>query len=144
MCNTRIQIKKILQLIMKSFHEFTELGYINYPPVISISLAYNSIDISHPLDGFGVLVPKAENMNILGVLFPTSTFYNRAPKNQSLLTVFMGGERNPDKYKLSSEERLSQIYNDLKILLGINVKPLMISEQFEEIYTPIQSRLWTF
>jgi oxygen-dependent protoporphyrinogen oxidase len=112
----------------KPFQDFEALNSIYYPPVISVSLGYNSQDISHPLSGFGTLVPKCENMNILGVLFSSSLFKNRAPRGKSLLTVFMGGSRHPQHFELEKEERLSLIYKDLQKLLGINSEPIFVHE----------------
>ena len=112
----------------KPFKDFDELSSIYYPPVISVALGYNTQDISHHLSGFGVLVPKCENMNILGVLFSSSLFKNRAPKGKSLLTVFMGGSLHPKHFELKKEERLSLIHKDLQKLLGINSKPILTHE----------------
>lgn len=48
------------------------------------------------LRAFGGLVPGVENKNILGVLFTSSFFEGRAPKEGALLSVFMGGTKRPD------------------------------------------------
>ena len=50
--------------------------------------------VTHPFDGFGALVPRKEQLSILGVLFSSSMFENRAPKDHVLLTVFAGGARS--------------------------------------------------
>ncbi len=120
----------------RSFKDFTTLNKINYPSIISISLGYNSESIPHNLSGFGVLVPKCENMNILGILFSSSLFKNRAPKGKSLLTIFMGGSRHPEHCKLSKEERYSLIYKDLEKLLGIKSKPIFNYETIWEKSIP--------
>ncbi|MDX6766518.1 MAG: protoporphyrinogen oxidase [Candidatus Methylacidiphilales bacterium] len=52
--------------------------------------------VRHPLDGFGVLAPSAEEQPILGILFSSSIFAGRAPEGRVLLTVFQGGVRHPE------------------------------------------------
>ena len=112
----------------KPVKDFQDLSKIDYPPVISVSLGFNSNDIAHDLLGFGALVPKCENMNILGVLFSSSLFKGRTPKNKSLITVFMGGSRHPEHIELNKNERLSFIYQDLQKYLGIKSQPIFHHE----------------
>jgi oxygen-dependent protoporphyrinogen oxidase len=118
------------------YPDFEELEKINYPPVVSLSLGFKSEHISHSLEGFGALVPKCEKMNILGVLFSSSLFKNRSPKGYSLLTVFMGGSRQPKLTKLSNTERVDLAIADLKILLGVSAKPSFIQQTLWEKSIP--------
>ncbi|HAC16756.1 MAG TPA: protoporphyrinogen oxidase [Bacteroidetes bacterium] len=102
------------------------LPTLNYAPVVSVTLGYPLKNILHPLDGFGVLVPEVENMNILGCLFTSSIFPNRAPAGHATLTVFVGGMRNPDMIQLPDEKLLKLIYADLNQLLGIKENPVFL------------------
>jgi oxygen-dependent protoporphyrinogen oxidase len=112
----------------EKYSDFDELSQINYPPVISISLGYKTEDIPHPLDGFGALVPKCEQMNILGVLFSSTLFANRAPDGHSLLTIFMGGSRQPKLSALTESQRLDLIRADLQVLLDIHAEPVLVHQ----------------
>ena len=106
----------------ENYPDIQKLGKIIYPPVISISLGYKSDNIPHSLEGFGALVPKCENMNILGILFSSSLFKDRAPAGHSLLTIFIGGARQPEMATLSETELLKLACADLNTLLGISVR----------------------
>lgn len=101
------------------------LAEIPYAGVSVIHLAYPRKAIKHPLDGFGCLVPQKENRHLLGVLFPSSLFENRAPKDHALLTVFAGGSRQPDYVSKSDEELLPLIKQDLADILGITGEPTL-------------------
>ena len=46
------------------------LAKIQYAPVATYTMGFKRQDVSHPLDGFGVLTPKKENFSILGSLSP--------------------------------------------------------------------------
>lgn len=103
------------------------LPTLNYAPVASVTLGYPIKNIVHPLDGFGVLVPEVENMNILGCLFTSSIFAGRAPAGHATLTVYIGGMRNPDITYLPDDKLLKLIYDDLHQLLGIKNNPVFVN-----------------
>ena len=99
---------------------------IEYPPVATLTLGFHKNQIQHTLNGFGLLVPQVENLQILGALFNSSLFPYRAPDNHVTITVFMGGVRQPELALESEEKRLDIAVNDLTMLLGINGSPAFI------------------
>ena len=93
-------------------------------PLSLVYLGFERKDVSHPLDGFGFLVPEIERMDILGTLFSSTLFPGRAPAGKVLLTTFVGGERNPE-LALGDEEFLCRKVTDqLSSLLGIRGQPV--------------------
>ena len=106
--------------------EFDRFNQINYPPVSVLSLGYKRSQIRHPLDGFGALVPECEGRRILGVLFPSSIFADRAPKDEVLLTVFIGGERNPEYATPETEALMGSVQPEIESLLGIEGAPTFV------------------
>ncbi|HEU6448064.1 MAG TPA: protoporphyrinogen oxidase [Verrucomicrobiae bacterium] len=96
---------------------------IRYAPVASIVLGFRREDIAHPLDGFGMLIPKIEGRKILGTIFSSSLFPDRAPQNFVTLTSYAGGERQPELASLAGERLLELVLADLRELLGVNGKP---------------------
>lgn len=105
---------------------FQPLQAINYPPVSVLSLACKRSDIAHPLDGFGALVPECERRKILGVLFPSSLFTGRAPKDEVLLTAFVGGERQPELANADTVKVEAHVLEELRELLGLRGEPTFI------------------
>ena len=92
------------------------ISALKYSSVVECALGFEKWQGS-PLDGFGCLVPQKENRKILGVLYMSTLFKNRASKDGALLAVFMGGMRHLDYLDLSDTEikkivaeELSQIY----------------------------------
>jgi len=61
-----------------------------------LALGFRRDQLSHPLDGFGFLVPEVERRRVLGAVFSSSLFPERAPAGHVMLTVFVGGTRDPD------------------------------------------------
>jgi protoporphyrinogen/coproporphyrinogen III oxidase len=104
-----------------------DMGNISHPPVTSITLGYQKKDISHPLDGFGMLVPEVEPFRILGTLFTSSIFDGRAPTSgHATLTTYVGGTRNPDTAGLPDETLLELVKADLAKLLGVSGEPKFV------------------
>jgi protoporphyrinogen/coproporphyrinogen III oxidase len=97
---------------------------IRHPPVASVVLGFRRADVAHPLDGFGILIPKKENFRILGSIFSSSLFPNRAPAGHVVLTCYIGGERNPELASKPQEELVSMAMNDLRTLLGVKGEPV--------------------
>ncbi len=108
----------------KSQQLIQKLAGIEYAPIRVVTLGFKKDQIDHPLDGFGMLLPEKEPFNILGCLFSSTLFPNRAPKGHILLTCFIGGTRNPEMTCLSTESATSKTLYDLNQLLGINGRPV--------------------
>ena len=100
------------------------LDEIVYPPVASVALGFPPGLVAHPLDGFGVLIPRREKRRTLGALFSSTLFPNRAPNGHKLLTAFIGGRQDPEALEMSDAELARQVQNDLTDLLGIEGQPV--------------------
>ena len=96
---------------------------IRHPPVASVVLGFRREDVVHPLDGFGMLIPRIEGSKILGTIFSSSLFPNRAPAGHVTLTSYVGGERYPELASLPEDELCALVCEDLRVLLGAKGKP---------------------
>lgn len=94
------------------------LEAIVYPPVAVVAGAYRRSDVAHPLDGFGFLAPKKENPPVLGSLFSSTMFAQRAPAGTVLLTTFVGGRRNPELARASETEIAATAQRALATYVG--------------------------
>jgi len=105
---------------------FSPLSEIEHPPVASVFTGFRREDVTHPLDGFGVLVPRAEGRNILGTLFSSSLFPGRAPAGHVALTTFVGGTRQPALARLDDDALMSLVQAELAALLGVRAAPVFV------------------
>ncbi len=101
----------------------TAFSEIRYPPVASVVLGFRREDVAHPCQGFGMLIPKVEGFNILGTIFSSSLFPNRAPAGHLTLTSYLGGERQPELALRPAEKLVELTCEDLRILLGVRGQP---------------------
>jgi len=97
---------------------------IRYPPVASVVLGFRREDVAHACQGFGMLIPKIEGFRILGTIFSSSLFPNRAPAGHLTLTSYVGGERQPDLALRSADELVELTCEDLRVLLGVRGRPV--------------------
>jgi protoporphyrinogen/coproporphyrinogen III oxidase len=88
-------------------HDLAKINNLRYAKIIEVSLGFDRWK-GIKLDGFGGLIPSKEKRGILGVLFMSALFKNRAPEGGALLTVFMGGIRN-EKLALEPDEKIREI-----------------------------------
>jgi oxygen-dependent protoporphyrinogen oxidase len=103
--------------------EMTPLSQVYYPPVASVVLGFHREDVAHPLDGFGMLIPEKERLNILGALFSSTLFPNRAPAGEVLITCYLGGARAPELPAGTPESLVKLAVRDLTAILGIRGEP---------------------
>jgi oxygen-dependent protoporphyrinogen oxidase len=114
-----------LEIVLKSGEEVrvAQFAEIRHPPVASVVLGFRRADVAHACSGFGVLVPGIEGFNILGTIFSSSLFPNRAPADHLTLTTYVGGERQPKLAALPHDKIVSLVCEDLKKLLGLRGAP---------------------
>ena len=114
-------LSKILGEIASS-----EAGYIDkieYPPVAVVFMGFKQNKILRDLDGFGFLVPKIEDREILGSIWSSNIFPRRAPEGYAAFTTFVGGTRQPDNGLLPDNNLEEIVLKDLNDLVGLNGKP---------------------
>ena len=99
------------------------LSEIPYAPVAVVYMGFHRKNVSHPLDGFGLLVPELEKRKILGILFSSSLFPERAPEDHVLLTVFVGGMQNPKMAFSFDEDLLEIVQEEVRSILGTSGLP---------------------
>ncbi|GAB1370288.1 protoporphyrinogen oxidase [Candidatus Kapaibacterium sp.] len=97
-------------------HDCPSFGQMNYAKVAQVIFGFkkwNGID----LNAFGVLVPEVENREVLGILFSSSIFGGRAPKDGALLSIFIGGSLKPNMIELSDEQLVEIAKYEVKEIL---------------------------
>lgn len=106
-----------------------QLAAIRYVSTGTISLGFRESDITRPLAGFGLVIPRTERRPINAVTLSSVKFEHRAPDGTVLLRAFFGGSRSPESMALTDEQLLETVRAELRDLLGISAPPL-----FHRIY----------
>ncbi len=122
-CGTAHRLAGLL-VEAKSLVDLTSFSEICYPPVASVVLGYRREDVGHSCQGYGMLIPKIEGFKILGTIFSSALFPNRAPAGHLTLTSYVGGERYPELASLPPEQLVGLVCEDLRVLLGVKEHPV--------------------
>jgi oxygen-dependent protoporphyrinogen oxidase len=112
-----------IDLDLPGGERLSTLSSIVHPPVAVLALGFKRDQISHPLDGFGFLTPEVERRRVLGVVFSSTIFPERAPDGHVMLTAFVGGSRDPDFVQADPQTLTARVLDDLRILLGAQGEP---------------------
>lgn len=91
---------------------------LDYAPVTHVAVGFNRWE-GRPLDGFGGLIPSKEKRDILGILFMSTLFDDRAPKEGALLNVFLGGMRNPDIKYMTDQSIRQTVAREVSDLMDL-------------------------
>lgn len=99
------------------------LNKIPYPSVTVVCLGFREEKVKHRLNGFGFLVPCCEKKKILGTLWDSSIFPNRAPSGHVLLRTMVGGARASRIAAQDDEKILNDVMDELQAIMGITAAP---------------------
>ncbi len=101
----------------------TEVPYCGMR-VVSVGLPAEALE--HSLEGFGFLVPRGEGVRLLGSVWSSSLFPNRAPEGHVLFRVMIGGAFDPDAVNESDDEIEAKLWPELARIIGLNSPPTMV------------------
>ncbi|MCE5194291.1 MAG: protoporphyrinogen oxidase [Nitrospiraceae bacterium] len=99
------------------------IGEIPYPALSVICFGYKKERLKHQLNGFGFLVPFKEKRKILGTLWDSSIFPNRAPEGYALLRTMAGGARASEIAMYDDKHLRDMVFRELKDIMGIDAPP---------------------
>jgi oxygen-dependent protoporphyrinogen oxidase len=114
---------RLLTPISRKFPSLLEP--IPFAPVAVVATGYRASAVAHSLEGFGFLVPRKEELRILGTVFNSSLFAGRAPDGHVLLTSFAGGAMNPEICLWPEDRIAAAIHEDLARILRISEVPVI-------------------
>lgn len=99
------QLGKVLPFIEPEL--LSKITSLYYARVIEVILGFRQWRGIN-LDAFGALIPFREKRDILGALFMSALFKDRAPEGGALFSIFMGGVRRPELCELA-EDKIKEI-----------------------------------
>jgi oxygen-dependent protoporphyrinogen oxidase len=103
----------------------TELAAIEYAGCAVVSLGFHRSQIGTALDGFGFVVPAIEHRRIIAASFSSMKFPGRAPADDVLIRVFIGGAMQPELLELPDAELRRIAIDELSDLLRLTGVPLV-------------------
>jgi oxygen-dependent protoporphyrinogen oxidase len=102
------------------------LEQIPHPPLAVLHLSYAEGAFPSPPAGFGHLTAPGSGRRILGAIYASALFPGRAPEGRVLLTVFLGGAKDPGAVELTDEALVEAASADLRATLGARGDPSVV------------------
>jgi oxygen-dependent protoporphyrinogen oxidase len=113
------------KLVSKVDNELTgALARIQAASSVVATLVYRRDQITRPLDGFGLVVPRVENRQIVAASFPSVKFAGRSPEGLVPVRVFLGGALRPDIIDRDDADLLAIARQELADLIGAHGDPV--------------------
>lgn len=100
------------------------LRRIRYSAVTIVYLAYERAEFSHPLNGFGFVVPEKEATVIDACTWVSSKFEGRCPSDAVLLRCTVHDARRERPWILNEKEVAARVHKELQRILGISCQPI--------------------
>jgi oxygen-dependent protoporphyrinogen oxidase len=100
---------------------YERLNAIEYSPISVVGFGYDNL--SHPLNGFGLLTTASAGKKVLGILWDSSIFPDRAPEGKKLVRVMIGGQRNPELALQDEETLIDLALEGLQQTMGVDDSP---------------------
>lgn len=95
------------------------LRKVHYCPLAVAGLGLKASSLTLP-PGFGFLTTADSDLRVLGAIFNSVFFPDRAPEGTHLLTVMLGGDRDPEAAELDDPALTERIRRDLHRALNWN------------------------
>jgi oxygen-dependent protoporphyrinogen oxidase len=109
---------------------------IPYPSLSVVCLGYRKEKIKTPVDAFGFLIPSREKRKILGTLYDSSIFPNRAPEGYVLLRSMVGGARASDLGRENETKLVDLVKGELAAIMDIKSAPDFVRVYKHEMAIP--------
>ncbi len=103
------------------------LAGIAYAPIVGIAVGVDPARVARKIEGFGFLVPRDQEIPLLGCLFMSQLFPGRAPAGRELLHCMFGGRRYPEAIDLSDDVLHKRAHADLEKTLGLRELPQLLA-----------------
>ncbi|MEZ4706896.1 MAG: protoporphyrinogen oxidase [Caldilineaceae bacterium] len=114
---------KMLQIVAPAAVE--QLQTLRVVSTGVVFLGYRRADVTHPLNGFGVVIPRREGRSINAMTWMTTKFDHRAPADHVLIRVFFGGARTPEMMAKNDDEVTAIAQAELRELIGLEAAPVL-------------------
>jgi oxygen-dependent protoporphyrinogen oxidase len=101
----------------------TKLRAFRRAPVAVVYLGMPAGSVPRADHGFGFLVGAGEDVRVLGCVFETTVWPDRAPDGQVLLRCIYGGGRDPSAASLGDAELIALAKSDLAHVLDAKAEP---------------------
>ena len=99
------------------------LEAIHYTSSVVVGLVYPASEFGHPLNGFGLLVPRMEQGRLAACTWVNTKFAGRVPVDRVLLRAFLAGDAAERALQASEDSIVAEADSELRKWMGFRPAP---------------------
>ncbi len=88
-----------------------------------VAIAFPDSQLKKPLDGYGYVVPRAENRDVMAMTWTSSKWDGRAPRGHVLVRAFIGRSGQASALSGNDQSLVELTLEELRNVLGLEVTP---------------------
>jgi oxygen-dependent protoporphyrinogen oxidase len=100
-----------------------DLAALRFESTAIVLFVFDRTAVANPLDGYGLLIPRAEGGRLTACGFFSTKFAGRAPADQVTLRAFLGGSHDRTVLDLDDQAMAAVALRELTPLLGLRSAP---------------------
>jgi len=102
------------------------LEMIPYASTATVAMAYPASVIGGAVQGFGFVVPRMEQRDLIAATWTSIKWPNRAPANQLMARCYVGGVGREAILQLEDQALVEKVKTDLRQICGVTTEPTYV------------------
>lgn len=99
------------------------LASIQHVSTATVNLWYDGESFSHPLEGYGFVIPSNQQRGLTAVTWTSSKHHDRAPEHLRLIRGYVGRAGAEVSEDATDQELLQSVLDELKRTMGVGDRP---------------------
>jgi oxygen-dependent protoporphyrinogen oxidase len=102
------------------------LEMIPYASTATVALAYPASVVGGSVQGFGFVVPRIEQRDLIAATWTSLKWPHRAPSDQLLARCYVGGAGRESILEVDDEALVDRVRGDLRDICGLTAEPTYV------------------
>lgn len=121
----------VLKEVLKTDNQKLEnsLSEINYSPMLSTQLVFKKEDLNLPENGFGFLVPRKENIRLLGAIWKSNIFPDQTEDEYVHVNLMTGGSHDIKVIDQDIRDIEKEVIEEFSTIMNVKGGAEMVSSK---------------
>lgn len=121
----------VLKEVLKTDDQKLEnsLSEINYSPMLSTQLVFKKEDLNLPENGFGFLVPRKENIRLLGAIWKSNIFPDQTEDEYVHVNLMTGGSHDIKVIDQDIRDIEKEVIEEFSAIMNVKGDAEMVSSK---------------
>lgn len=121
----------VLKEVLKTDDQKLEnsLSEVNYSPMLSTQLVFKKEDLNLPENGFGLLVPRKENIRLLGAIWKSNIFPDQTEDEYVHVNLMTGGSHDIKVIDQDISDIEKEVIEEFSAIMNVKGDAEMVSSK---------------